>query len=177
LGSGGATTCENFADNQAGDPTGVIEVLATPISAAPTTITSCNAARASALKRNFSEIDISGDVLNFKAWNIDEGGENPALLDSLTINKTVIVEPTPITLTKTVDKSTAKSGDLLNYTISYISGNQTYTDINLADQLPAGTDFVSATGGGQLINNIITWHFNDFSPGERGSFNVQVRVK
>jgi uncharacterized repeat protein (TIGR01451 family) len=180
LGVGGATTCENFADNQVGDPQGVIEVLATPISTNPVTgiVSNCSAdqARMTTTNRNFVEIDIDGDVLNYKAWNIDNGGTNPALFDSLTIDKTATPPPTPITLTKSANVSSAQTGDLINYTINYVGGDRTYTDITLQDPVPLGTRFKSATGGGQLIGDTVTWHFNDFGPGEEGNFTVQVEV-
>ena len=46
----------------------------------------------------------------------------------------------------------------------------------LAAQLPAGTTFVSATGGGVLNGSQVAWSLGDLSPGEAGTRSLTVTV-
>ena len=60
---------------------------------------------------------------------------------------------------KAVDKTFAYPDDLVTYTISYRNyGSVTSASTVLTDVIPAGMSFVSATNGGVLTGNTVTWN-------------------
>ena len=61
---------------------------------------------------------------------------------------TTVATSTGLLLTKTVDKATARSGDILVYTITYRNtGAESLTNLVVRDAMPAYTTFVSAANG------------------------------
>ncbi|BCM91020.1 hypothetical protein IAD21_02884 [Abditibacteriota bacterium] len=76
------------------------------------------------------------------------GGTNPALpAQTLTRGDLTTVGPqSGLNLVKAVDKTTAKSGDLITYTITYTNiGNAPISNLVINDTTPAFTTFSSAT--------------------------------
>lgn len=103
-----------------------------------------------------------------------------------------------LTLTKSVDLSSASPGDTLTYTINYSnSGNGNATYVFILESIPANTDYV--TGSATGANMTITYSHNDGSsydssetppvtdisfqlsgtlaPGSSGSVQFKVKVK
>ena len=64
-----------------------------------------------------------------------------------------------ITGTKSVDKTTAKVGDTLTYTITLKNSGNADGKVTVTDEIPAGTTLVadSITGDGVAANGTITW--------------------
>ncbi len=80
-----------------------------------------------------------------------------------------------------VSKSAAASvvsGQNLTYTLTYgNTGSGNATGALISDALPAGTDFISATGGGTFASGVVTWNVGSLNAGvtgQRVSFTVKV---
>jgi uncharacterized repeat protein (TIGR01451 family) len=81
----------------------------------------------------------------------------------------------------TISKSgppTVASGANLTYTITYgNTGAAAANGVVIRDPVPAGTTFVSATGGGTESGGVVTWNIGTINPGVTGqtvSFTVNV---
>ncbi len=69
-------------------------------------------------------------------------------------------------------------GDTLTYSLTFgNSGSFTATGSELRFPLPAGTTFVSATGGGTLSGSDVVWDLADLAPGQGGSREVTVQLE
>ncbi|HEX8001263.1 MAG TPA: DUF5979 domain-containing protein [Mycobacteriales bacterium] len=74
-------------------------------------------------------------------------------------------------ITKAVDKGTAAYGDALTYTLTVNNpGAAALTGVTVADDVPEGVEFVSASDGGVLDNGVVTWAGRDLAAG--ASFSV-----
>ncbi len=86
-----------------------------------------------------------------------------------------------ITLSKSVDKTQAASGDTLTYTLSYTNGSQAVTNTRIEDPIPTGTTYVigSATNNGTYDqpNNKVIWNLGNLAAGASGNMTFQVRVQ
>ena len=81
------------------------------------------------------------------------------------------------TLTIDEDKDPAAPGQTIRYTVNYgntAAGNVTDTDLSLT--LPPNTTFVSATGGGTLSGNQVTWPLGTLTAGALARQIVEVQV-
>jgi uncharacterized repeat protein (TIGR01451 family) len=88
-----------------------------------------------------------------------------------------VVNPLNITLTKTRDVATQTPGGNIVYTLSYNNaGSVSATNVSLADFVPSNTTFVSATGGGTLSGNLVTWNIGTIVAGGSGSRQFTVSV-
>ena len=83
----------------------------------------------------------------------------------------------------TISKKCSGDRDLgsnLTYTITYgNTGNTNATGVVIKDTVPAGTSFVSATGGGTLSAGVVTWNIGTVNAGVTGqtvSFTVNVNT-
>ena len=97
-----------------------------------------------------------------------------------------------LVLSKTVDKATARSGDVLLYTITYRNtGADALTNLIVRDATPAYTRFVAAADGtrpagltsvtianpGANNKGAVSWTFaGSLNPGQSGTVTFQVRV-
>jgi uncharacterized repeat protein (TIGR01451 family) len=107
---------------------------------------------------------VSGDYIN-----------NVATLDSsnafaISATDTVVVSELPIlSLVKTTSTEFVDPGGAITFTLSYENtGNEAATNVVLADAIPQNTTFVSATGGGVLSGNEVTWTDPSFGSGAFG---------
>lgn len=84
-----------------------------------------------------------------------------------------------LTLTKQATPDPVTVGTNLTYTLTYgNSGSTAANNVVLEDLLPAGTTFVSATGGGVFnpVTRKVTWNLGTVAPGGGGSVQLVVLV-
>jgi len=78
---------------------------------------------------------------------------------------------------KSVDRTSAKAGEELTYTLAYENlGKAAATGITLTDSLPSGVTFVSASNGGSESGRLVTWNLRDILPGQKFSEFVKVEI-
>lgn len=85
-----------------------------------------------------------------------------------------------IVLSKTVDKTTAKAGETLNYTIEYKNvGDKTATNIIITDAVPIGSSVLegSISDDGAVANDRVTWSLPNLAPNLTKTVSFQVAVK
>jgi len=126
---------------------------------------------------------------------------NDALTDtgaSATVSATTTVQQPVMTISKTVDKTTAVPDEILTYTITYENiGDGNAREVYFIDNIPENTTYVigSASGTGtaitfQHVNGgvfdssetapiiAVMWTLsNPLPPGETGSLTIQTRIK
>jgi uncharacterized repeat protein (TIGR01451 family) len=69
------------------------------------------------------------------------------------------------------------AGQTLTYTLTFRNdGNQAATGVTLTDTLPANTSFVSASNGGALVGNVVTWNIGSVPVGSIITRTVIVQV-
>ncbi len=79
-----------------------------------------------------------------------------------------------ITLSKTAPATVTPGGNIA-YTLSYAnSGTGTATSVVITDVIPAGSTFVSATGGGTNAAGTVTWNLGNLAPGASGNLTLVV---
>ncbi len=116
---------------------------------------------------------LGGRLLTFEAL-VNDDGANRA------VNQTTIAADTdqPLSLTVDDDKNPVAAGNLQTYTLTYgnrgASSNITGTTLNFP--VPAGTSFVSATGGGVLSGGVVTWTLGSLGATQSGTQQVVVAV-
>ena len=82
-----------------------------------------------------------------------------------------------LTLTKTADKTVVNQGEQITYTLSlYNTGNENASGIVLEDTLPDHTVFVSASNGGTLSGDVVTWMATELLVGVEASVALTVQV-
>lgn len=100
-----------------------------------------------------------------------------------------------VILNKQVDKSKAKPGEIITYSITYQNpGTQTLNEVSIIDVIPSNTIFQEATGNNTTIyywdaqnNNFATsstssttkvkWVIGSVGEGGRGTVTLRVRIK
>lgn len=86
------------------------------------------------------------------------------------------LQPVGLNISKSGPASAAV-GDEITYTITYgNSGGTAAANVVLRDPLPTGTTFVSATGGGTLAGDDVTWNVGALNAGVTGQ-TVQFTVR
>ncbi len=78
--------------------------------------------------------------------------------------------------------ATAARGEIITYTLDYGNKDEAENDgdgVQLSDILPGEVTYVpgTATDGGVLVGNTLTWDLGDLEEGETGTVSYQVRVK
>ncbi len=82
-----------------------------------------------------------------------------------------------LTITKTDAPDPVLAGQELVFTLAYeATGNAPATDVTITDAVPAGTTFVSATGGGTESGGVVTWNLGTLLPPASGSVQMTVLV-
>jgi uncharacterized repeat protein (TIGR01451 family) len=80
-------------------------------------------------------------------------------------------------ITKSVNKSSAGSGDEITYTISYSNPtDRTFTTAKIEDNIPSGSTYVSADNNPTVVSGKITWNLGNVSPGASGTVKLIVKV-
>lgn len=120
------------------------------------------------------------------------GGSNPALaLRTLTrTDLTTVGAQSGLSFAKAVDKSGAKPGELLTYTITYFNtGNAPISKLVINDATPAFTTFSSALPNNLMAPTVVAsaagrsgsllWTFvgGTLAPGTRGTVSFAVKLK
>lgn len=94
----------------------------------------------------------------------------------------VNVPADPLSIVKSVDKTTALYGDNLTYTLKVISGSGAAPqDVVVTDSVPADTDFVSATCAnpctvGAPVGGVVTWHVGGMSANSSVTVSFVVHI-
>ncbi|OGJ74039.1 hypothetical protein A2217_00110 [Candidatus Peribacteria bacterium RIFOXYA2_FULL_55_28] len=79
----------------------------------------------------------------------------PSAVDTTTVSST---QPT-LTISKTDNRTTVTPGESLTYIITVQNtSTTTATNVSVGDQLPGNTTFVSASNGGTLNGQVVTWN-------------------
>jgi len=83
-----------------------------------------------------------------------------------------------ISLVKTTDKTTARLGDTITYTLTAINRQDNHLDsLVFKDFLPATLEFIAASDKGKPINQVITWPAIPLNSGESATRTITARVK
>lgn len=95
---------------------------------------------------------------------------------------TVVVPTGALSIVKAVDKTNAKYGDDLTYTLQVgASGDITQHNVTVTDKVPAHTTYVSSdcaspcTSAG-ANNGVVTWHVGDLAPGSSADLTMVVHI-
>lgn len=95
-----------------------------------------------------------------------------------TAKRSDICPPPNPTIIKTAAQSDIEVGGTVTFNIAYgnSSTEGTATAATITDTLPAGTEFVSCTGGCNVSGNTVTWQVGPLAPGAGGSVSLTLRV-
>jgi len=89
----------------------------------------------------------------------------------------VLVDSTPLRLWMATDEGLVAPGGTLTYTLGFYNGSGgSLLNAVLRASLPAGTSFVSASGGGVLNGNAVEWSLGTVAVGARGEQQFSVVV-
>ncbi len=100
-------------------------------------------------------------------------------VSTVTANASAVVSATnALSLAVDGDKDRVVTGELLTYTLSYgnRAASSTVTGTTLSFPLPAGTTFVSATGGGTFSAGSVSWSLGSLPATQSGQQQVVVSV-
>ena len=84
--------------------------------------------------------------------------------------------------TTSVDGKLVGVGDELTYTIDWVNsavgedGAPAKAEITVTDEVPAGTEFVGASEGGEHKDGTVTWSLGEQDPGASGTVTLTVKV-
>ena len=82
-----------------------------------------------------------------------------------------------ISLVKTTDKTSARLGDTITYTLSAVNHqNNSLDSLVFKDFLPNTLEFISASDGGQMINQVVTWPAIGLNTGKSATRTIVARV-
>ncbi|GFO77661.1 hypothetical protein BPLS_P6241 [Bathymodiolus platifrons methanotrophic gill symbiont] len=120
--------------------------------------------------------------------DVDRPPANGVLTNTGTIDSTE-TDPSPfsldvnvhsepvLTLTKTASQDPVSPGDHLLYNLHYENtGTAEASNLVLQDMLPIGVTFDSASNGGSLSGNIVSWNLADLPPNHSGDLILAVIV-
>lgn len=101
---------------------------------------------------------------------------DPVPADNRAAAATVITGVADVTVTKTGPATAPVGGDIV-YTLTVLNnGPSSAATVILRDTLPAGTTFVSASGGGTFAGGVVTWPvIGSLAPATPAVFTVTIR--
>lgn len=122
------------------------------------------------------------------AVQVNSNAPSPVVNDTYSVSSDEVVtvagssvstDVTPLALQ--ISKSAAPeigAGENLTYTITVTNPQEfaTLNNVIIMDMLPAGTTFVSATGGGNLVGDHVHWHTVTLGPGAVWTVELVVNV-
>jgi len=103
---------------------------------------------------------------------------NPAAQNATASALVNMAASADLAVTVTGPAATVTLGGDVTYTlVATNAGPSTVTDATLTDTLPAGVDFVSATGGVTPVNGVLTFPIGPLAPGGPATVKVTVRPR
>jgi uncharacterized repeat protein (TIGR01451 family) len=137
----------------------------------------------------FSATTTDGDITEY-VWDFGDGNTGTGATTEHTYNAigtytatvtaradggdeetaTTSVRVVPLGITKTSNVSEVAPNQRIIFTLEVFNlseGNETYTDLEISDPLPAGATFIFASDGGQLSDGVVRWNVDALAPGER----------
>lgn len=116
-------------------------------------------------------------IVNTATVTYSDASGNPLPAGSASVQTIVSASPAAATLAKTANLNAAFSGNPLRYTITINNtGTVPIHNVTVADTLPAGLRFVSATGGGAFNNGSVVWSVNSINAGETVNLILETTV-
>ncbi|MEZ5565189.1 MAG: thrombospondin type 3 repeat-containing protein [Gammaproteobacteria bacterium] len=115
----------------------------------------------------------AGRLVTLEVLATDDGANKAILEDAAAVDSN-----NPLSLSVGVDKNPVAAGGTQTYTLSYANRAST-SSINpptLSFPIPAGTSFVSATGGGTLVGSRVQWALGSLPATQSGEVQVVVSV-
>ena len=109
----------------------------------------------------------------------DDGanGVDPTPGDNTGTDTDTLIAAPDLVLVKDDGIVSVVAGQTVNYTLTFHNdGNQAATGVTLTDTLPANTTFVSASNGGLLSGNVVTWSIGSMPVGSIITRTVSVQV-
>ncbi len=102
-------------------------------------------------------------------------GDDPS--NNTATDEDVVTAAPTLDITKTAAPSPVFSEDNLTYTINWsVGGNAYAVNTTVVDHLPTGVTFVSASDGGTLSGNDVTWNLGTKTPGDSGTLTLVVKA-
>lgn len=90
---------------------------------------------------------------------------------------TTNVSNAELSVTKTANRNEVYIGRDFEYTITVNnSGNADATGVTLTDTIPNGTQFISASNGGQMSGGSVNWNLGTIAAGQSMSVNMTVKA-
>jgi uncharacterized repeat protein (TIGR01451 family) len=102
-----------------------------------------------------------------------------SVLTSNTVTTTVAPPNAQLTLAKTADRTTARPGDLVTYTLTYTNvGTTVANNVAILDPLAVGLNFIDASGNVQIdvANRTLRFNLGSLAPGASGAVGFRARV-
>jgi uncharacterized repeat protein (TIGR01451 family) len=116
----------------------------------------------------------NGTLITLATYTIDSGQTTPVAGPAVT---TTVSSSPDLTLTIADAPDPVMSGTDLTYTLTYANGgNAPATAAQMRATVPSGTTFVSATAGGSLSGNQVSWSLGTLNVGASGSVQMVVNV-
>jgi uncharacterized repeat protein (TIGR01451 family) len=105
-----------------------------------------------------------------------------AATTTVMVTNTFVAPTGTLSIHKAVDKTTAKYGDNLTYTLTVgAHGQAAQHDVTVTDKVPTHTTFVSADCASPCTatgpkNRVVTWHVGTMNPGSSVSLTMVVNI-
>src|SRR3989475_149504 len=102
---------------------------------------------------------------------------DPDTSDNTATELTTVNTSANLALTKSDSPDPVLAGNNITYTLTVTNnGPSDATGVSLSDAIPAGTSFVSATGGGTLTAGVVGWNLTTITSGANKSVTLVVKV-